>query len=102
MPDRQKGAWSPWLVPLAVASVLSLASCCPAPAGAGSAPAGFAGTVADVDAAGFWVGARDGGRWRVAGAPPAPVGERVYLEGVWTATGDVRVDRVTPLTDSPP
>lgn len=102
MPDRPRRVGFAWNLATAVTLAFTLAACCPAPAGAVGAPAGFAATIAAVDDAGYWAESRDGGRWRVAGAAPANVGERIYLEGVWSGSGGLRVDRVTPLPNPRP
>ena len=81
---------------LLLVGVLTI-GCCPAPAGVLNAPTAFAATVAAVDDRGIWVVSSDGSRWRIAGTATWAIGDRVYLEGVWTAAGAFRIDRATAI-----
>lgn len=93
--DRRRRSWRVAALSAILAAVL--VSCCPAPLGVAGTPTAFAATVTEIDAAGFWIEAADGTRWRVTGASPVQAGERVYAEGTFTAAGAFEAERTTRI-----
>lgn len=82
----------------AVLLAAAVVACCPAPlVPTAGTPTAFVAVVADVDGTSWVANAPGGARLRVAGAPPAATGDRVYVTGALAADGSLVIERVVPV-----
>jgi len=77
-----------------------ISSCCPAPSVALASPTAFEATMIEQHEHVWVAESTDGTQYRFPGEGPAPLGSRLYLEGVIDADGNVSLSRVSVMSGS--